>query len=41
MEDASWMQGAIEFTKKSLEIPEKNIPPEQVFDFSFVQKALR
>lgn len=41
MEDASWMQGAIEFTKKSLEIREKNIPPEQVFDFSFVQKALR
>ena len=41
MENESWMKGAIEFTKKSLEIPEKNIPPEQVFDFSFVEKALR
>jgi NitT/TauT family transport system substrate-binding protein len=36
----AWMRGAIDFTKKSLGIS-KEIPPEQVFDFSFVEKALR
>ncbi|MBI3062359.1 MAG: hypothetical protein HYY83_10345, partial [Deltaproteobacteria bacterium] len=40
-EDESWMKGAIEFTKKSLGIADKNIPPDQVFDFSFIEKALR
>jgi len=41
MEDESWMKGAIEFTKKSLDISDKNIPLGQVFDFSFIGKALR
>lgn len=36
----AWMRGAIDFTKKSLGIS-KEIPPEQVFNFSFVEKALR
>jgi hypothetical protein len=34
------MRGAIDFTKKSLGVA-KEIPPEQVFDFSFIEKALR
>lgn len=37
--DEAWMQGAIDFTKKSLGVT-KEIPPSQVFDFSFVEKAL-
>lgn len=41
MEDASWIQGAIEFTKKSLGMADKNVPADQVFDFSFIEKALR
>ena len=39
--DESWMKGAIEFTQKSLGAAEKEIPTRQVFDFSFVQKAMR
>jgi NitT/TauT family transport system substrate-binding protein len=35
----SWMRGAIDFTKKSLAVT-KEIPPSQVFDFSFVEKVL-
>jgi NitT/TauT family transport system substrate-binding protein len=38
--DQAWMRGTIEFTKKSLGVT-KEIPPEQVFDFSFIEKALR
>ena len=37
--DESWMRGAIDFTKKSLAVT-KEIPPSQVFDFSFVEKVL-
>jgi NitT/TauT family transport system substrate-binding protein len=37
--DDAWMRGAIDFTKKSLGVA-KDIPPSQVFDFSFVEKAL-
>jgi NitT/TauT family transport system substrate-binding protein len=37
--DDTWMRGAIDFTKKSLGVT-KEIPPGQVFDFSFVEKAL-
>ena len=37
--DDAWMRGAIDFTKKSLGVT-KEIPPSQVFDFSFVEKAL-
>ena len=37
--DDTWMRGAIDFTKKSLAVT-KEIPPSQVFDFSFVEKAL-
>jgi hypothetical protein len=33
------MRGAIDFTKKSLGVT-KEIPPSQVFDFSFVERAL-
>lgn len=40
MADEAWMKGAIEFTKKSLGVT-KDIPPSQVFDFSFVEKASR
>ncbi len=36
--DEAWMRGAIDFTKKSLGVT-KDIPPSQVFDFSFVEKA--
>jgi len=35
----AWMRGAIDFTKKSLGVT-KDISPNQVFDFSFVEKAL-
>jgi NitT/TauT family transport system substrate-binding protein len=35
----AWMRGAIDFTKKSLGVT-KEIPPSQVFDFSFAEKAL-
>jgi ABC-type nitrate/sulfonate/bicarbonate transport system substrate-binding protein len=34
-----WKHGAIEFTKKSMGVT-KDITPGQVFDFSFVEKAL-
>ena len=37
--DDTWMRGAIDFTKKSLAVT-KEIPPSQVFDFSFVEKVL-
>jgi len=37
--DEAWKRGAIDFTKKSLGVA-KDIPPNQVFDFSFVEKAL-
>jgi ABC-type nitrate/sulfonate/bicarbonate transport system substrate-binding protein len=36
----SWINGAIEFTKKSLDVT-TNILPEQVFDFSFIEKVGR
>jgi ABC-type nitrate/sulfonate/bicarbonate transport system substrate-binding protein len=36
--DDAWMRGAIEFTKKSLGVA-KEVAPNQVFDFSFVEKA--
>ena len=39
--DESWMKGAIEFTQKSLPGSAKEVPPSQVFDFSFVQKSVR
>ena len=35
------MKGAIEFTQKTLGGAVKEVPPSQVFDFSFVQKAAR
>jgi len=34
-------KGAIEFTQKSLSDSNKQIPTSQVFDFSFVNKAVR
>jgi hypothetical protein len=37
--DEAWMRGAIDFTKKSLGVT-KDVPPSQVFDFSFVEKAM-
>jgi hypothetical protein len=37
--DEAWMRGAIDFTKKSLGVT-KEVPPRQVFDFSFAEKAL-
>ncbi len=37
--DDAWMRGAIDFTKKSLGVT-KDIPSNQVFDFSFVERAL-
>jgi ABC-type nitrate/sulfonate/bicarbonate transport system substrate-binding protein len=37
--DDAWMRGAIDFTKKSLGVS-KDVPPSQVFNFSFVEKAL-
>jgi len=39
--DEAWMKGAIDFTQKSLGGSGKEIPASQVFDFSFVQKAVR
>jgi NitT/TauT family transport system substrate-binding protein len=40
--DDHWMKGAIEFTQKTLGgAVAKEVPPSQVFDFSFVQKAAR
>jgi ABC-type nitrate/sulfonate/bicarbonate transport system substrate-binding protein len=39
--DEAWMRGAIEFTQKSLGDTSKEIPPSQVFDFSFVNRAVR
>lgn len=39
--DESWMKGAIEFTQRSLPGAAKDVSPGQVFDFSFVQKAVR
>jgi ABC-type nitrate/sulfonate/bicarbonate transport system substrate-binding protein len=39
--DESWMKGAIEFTQKTLGAAVQEIPPHQVFDFSFAQKAAR
>lgn len=39
--DENWMRGAIEFTQKTLGGAVKEIPPSQVFDFSFVQRAAR
>jgi ABC-type nitrate/sulfonate/bicarbonate transport system substrate-binding protein len=38
-QDEAWMRGAIDFTKKSLGVT-KEVPPNQVFDFSFVEKAM-
>jgi NitT/TauT family transport system substrate-binding protein len=39
--DEAWMKGAIEFTQKSLGDASKDASISQVFDFSFVNKALR
>jgi NitT/TauT family transport system substrate-binding protein len=39
--DENWMKGAIEFTQKTLGAAIKEVPPSQVFDFSFVQRATR
>jgi NitT/TauT family transport system substrate-binding protein len=39
--DEAWMKGAIEFTQKTLGGAAKEVTPSQVFDFSFVQKAVR
>jgi ABC-type nitrate/sulfonate/bicarbonate transport system substrate-binding protein len=39
--DEAWMRGDIEFTKKTLGGAPKEIPPSQVFDFSFVHRAVR
>jgi hypothetical protein len=36
-----WIRGAIEFTLKTLAGAVKEVPPSQVFDFSFAQKAAR
>jgi hypothetical protein len=38
--DQTWMKGAIEFTKKSLDVSAE-VSPDQVFDFSFVERANR
>ena len=38
LEDA-WIRGAIDFTKKSMGVV-KEVSPSQVFDFSFVEKAM-
>lgn len=37
--DDAWMRGAMDFTKKSLNVA-REVPPTQVFDFSFIEKAL-
>ncbi len=39
--DEAWMKGAIEFTQKSLGDAAKEATISQVFDFSFVNKAIR
>jgi ABC-type nitrate/sulfonate/bicarbonate transport system substrate-binding protein len=39
--DENWMRGAIDFTQKTLGGAPKEIPPSQVFDFTFVQRAIR
>ena len=39
--DEAWMKGAIDFTQKSLGATGKEIPASQVFDFSFVNRAVR
>ena len=39
--DDHWMRGAIEFTQKTLGGAAKEVPPSQVFDFSFVLRAMR
>ncbi|HYJ14527.1 MAG TPA: hypothetical protein VE170_03500 [Candidatus Limnocylindria bacterium] len=39
--DENWMNGAIEFTQKTLGGPAKEVLPSQVFDFSFGQNSLR
>ena len=39
--DEAWMKGAIDFTQKSLGATGKEVPASQVFDFSFVNKAVR
>jgi hypothetical protein len=36
----AWINGVLDFTKKSLDVTTP-ISPEQVFDFSFVEKAAR
>ena len=37
--DETWMRGAIDFTKRSMGVT-KDIPTSQVFNFSFVEKAM-
>jgi len=37
--DETWRRGAIDFTKKSLGVS-KEVAPSQVFNFSFVEKAM-
>jgi hypothetical protein len=39
--DDAWMKGAIDFTQKSLGDAAKDAAPNQVFDFSFVNKAVK
>jgi ABC-type nitrate/sulfonate/bicarbonate transport system substrate-binding protein len=39
--DEIWMRGAIDLTQKTLGGTPKEILPKQVFDFSFVQRAVR
>jgi NitT/TauT family transport system substrate-binding protein len=39
--DENWMRGAIDFTQKTLGGAAKEIPTSQVFDFTFVQRAIR
>jgi ABC-type nitrate/sulfonate/bicarbonate transport system substrate-binding protein len=39
--DESWMKGAIDFTQKSIGGEAKEVRPNQVFDFSFAEKAQR
>ncbi len=39
-EGEAWMRGAIDLTKQSLGVA-KEIPPNQIFDFSVVEKAGR
>ena len=39
--DDNWMKGAIEFTQKTLGGAVKEVPPSQVFDFSFVQRVVK